>query len=327
MTIRRWPFFAAVISLVLAGVVGGCSLPTFLVRPVANSDKLEEITLREGGRAKVAIIPVEGLLANAKTGGGLLKPEENPVSLFVQQLHRAAADESVKAVVLRVNSPGGTVTGSDTMYEELLRFKKKTGKPVIASFQEVAASGAYYVACGADRIVTQPTSIVGSIGVIFQTFQIDGTLAKLGVTATAIKSAEMKDMASPFVPITPAAREVTQHIVDEFYARFVGIVTASRHLADSPDLKTLTDGRVFSGTDAKKYGLADEVGTLEDALALARSAATVPDARAIAYKRPYGYQGSIYADTSTPAPQANVLKLELPEATTPLPRGFYYLWQ
>ena len=308
-------------------LLAGCSLPTFLVRPVSSSDKLDEITVAGGNGAKVALIPVEGLLANVKTGGGLLSAEENPVSLFVQQLDRAAADDSVKAVVLRVNSPGGTVTGSDTMYQALLRFKAKTHKPVIASFQEIAASGAYYVACGADKIVAQPTSLVGSIGVIFQTFQIDGTLAKLGVTATAIKSGPNKDLASPFKPITPQDKVLMQQLVDEFYARFKSIVVENRHLGDSPDLATLTDGRVFSGADAAKLGLADRVGLLEDAIDLARAEARAPGAKVIAYKRPYGYKGSIYADASTPVPRANVTKLELPEIAPLLPKGFYYLWQ
>ena len=311
----------------LAPLLAGCSLPTFLVRPVANSDKLDEITLRGGGGAKVAIIPVEGLLANVKLGGGLLAAEENPVSLFVQQLRRAEEDDSVKAVVLRVNSPGGTVTASDTMYEALVRFKAKTHKPVVASFQEIAASGAYYVSCGADKIVTQPTSLVGSIGVIFQTFQIDGTLAKLGVTATAVKSGPNKDSASPFEPLQPKDRALLQHLVDEFYARFKAIVVENRPLAGSPDLATLTDGRIFSGADATKLGLADQTGMLEDAIELARTEAKVPNARVIAYKRPYGYQGSIYATAQTPTPQANVTTLELPAVAPLLPKGFYYLWQ
>src|ERR1700722_1405575 len=151
-------------------LVAGCGAGSFLITPVVNKSELDQITAQAGNRsAKVAIIEVEGMLLDER-GGGLLLPSENPLSLFVQELDQAAADDSVKAVVLRVNSPGGSVTTSDTMYDALLRFKAKTHKPVIASAQEVAASGAYYVSCGADKIIVCPTSIVGSIGVIFESF-------------------------------------------------------------------------------------------------------------------------------------------------------------
>ena len=162
-------------SLSVLSFVAGCGTPSFLVTPVSNSSKLQEVSV-ESGRAfagKVAIIEVEGMLIDDR-GGGLLQPTENPLSLFVQQLNEAANDDSVKAVVLRVNSPGGSVTTSDTMYDAVLRFKAKTHKPVIASAQEVVASGAYYVSCGADKIIVNPTSIVGSIGVIFETFDFAG---------------------------------------------------------------------------------------------------------------------------------------------------------
>jgi protease-4 len=171
----------AVSALALAG--GGCGTPSFLITPVSHTQKLREMQVSGGsGRDKIALIEVEGVLINARTGG-FLQPTENKVSLFKEQLARAASDDKVKAVVLRVNSPGGTVTASDTMYEMLTRFRERTGKPVIASLQEVAASGGYYVACAADQIVASPTSVVGSIGVIFNTFDASRGLDKIGIRA------------------------------------------------------------------------------------------------------------------------------------------------
>jgi protease-4 len=270
------------------------------------------------------MIEVEGMLLNARTGG-FMQPEENKVSLFAQQLEMAAGDSSVTAVVLRVNSPGGTVTASDTMYEILSRFKAKTRKPVIVSTQEVAASGAYYVSCAADVIVVNPTSVIGSIGVIFQTFDVSGTMFKIGVTAEAIKSAPLKDMGSPFHALTPEEREVFQGLVDDYYSRFKAIVKKHRTLTDE-NFKIATDGRVFTGERAVQIGLADRTGFLEDALALAREKCGEPDAKVVTYKRPYGYRGSIYATGATPQPQVNVIQL-LPEAESFLPTGFYYLWK
>src|SRR5439155_6131609 len=140
-------------------------------------------------------------------------------------LEMAEKDPSVKAVVLRVNSPGGTVTASDIMYETLLRFKQQTHKPVVASLQDLAASGAYYISCGADKIVAHPTSVVGSIGVIFNAFILQGTLEKIGAKAEAIKSGPLKDMGSPFREIDPESLAVMQRMVDEDYKRFVAVRT------------------------------------------------------------------------------------------------------
>jgi protease-4 len=246
--------------------------------------------------------------------------------MFVQQLDQAASDDSVKAIVLRVNSPGGSVTTSDTMYDALQRFKAKTHKPVIASAQELDASGAFYVSCAADKIIVNPTSIVGSIGVIFESFDLEGTLDKLGVRTDAIKSAPLKDMGSPYRHLTPEAREVMQGMVDEYFARFKNIVTTNRGIKDSTTLDLVTDGRVFSGTRAVELGLADQVGRLPDAIDLARQMGNAPGGEVIMYKRPYGYAGSIYAETPIPQPQSNDMNLKLPMSNW-LPDGFYYLWQ
>jgi protease IV len=268
---------------------------------------------------------VEGMLANAKSGG-LLQPTENPVSLFTQQLERAEKDPAVKAVVLRMNSPGGTVSSADAMFEQIMRFRQRTHKPVVASFQEVAASGAYYIACGTDRIVAQPTSVVGSIGVVFYTFNISGTLSKIGASAEALKSGPLKDMGSPLKPLTAQERTVMQGLIDEYYARFVDVVAKHRPIADPMAMKTITDGRVFSGRQAKDLGLVDELGLLEDAITTTRKLAHAPKAKVIMYKRPYGYGGSIYASAEIPQPQANVTQLQIPGANHFIPAGFYYLW-
>src|SRR5437016_6324156 len=171
----RW--IICLTGLLLAGsglaLVPGCGAPSLLITPVANTSSLQEVQV-EGGRGwfapKIAMIEVEGMLMNARSGG-FLQAQENKLSLFTQQLEAARNDPSVKAVVLRVNSPGGTVTCSDAMYQMIEKFKAETHKPVIASAQEVMASGAYYVCCASDAIVAQPTSVVGSIGVIIELFE------------------------------------------------------------------------------------------------------------------------------------------------------------
>ncbi|MDP9175158.1 MAG: signal peptide peptidase SppA [Planctomycetota bacterium] len=311
-------------------LLSGCGTPSLLITPVSNTYELQQVDVKAGkgltASSKVAIIAVEGTLMDVREGG-LLRGEENPLSLFVQELDEAASDDSVKAVVLRVNSPGGSVTCSDVMYDAVLRFKQQTHKPVVASAQEVVASGAYYVSCAADRIVVNPTSVVGSIGVIFETFDLVGTMDKLGVRSEAIKSAELKDMGSPFKHMTAHEREVMQGMVDEYYARFKSVVSSNRPLKDPAMFPTITDGRVFSGARAVELGLADQTGRLQDAIEIARQMASAPKASVIMYKRPFGYSGSIYADASTPEPKSNEMSLKLPLSEPMFPTGFYYLWQ
>jgi protease IV len=327
------------LTLLLAAVLCGCSAPSFLVTPVSSSHTLKEEVVEPGrgfSPGKIAIIEVEGMLANARVGG-LLQASENNVSLFTQELEKAETDPEVKAVVLRVNSPGGTVTAADTMYEQVLRFKQKTHKPVIASTQEVAASGAYYVSCAADKIVAQPTSVVGSIGVIFSNFDVTDGLARIGVQSRAVHSGTLKEMGSPFKHETPLESAVMQEMVNEYYIRFTTVVKQNRPsvkemppappATQPPDYAGVFSGRVWSGTRAVELGLADHTGLLSDAIDMARSAANAPHAKAVIYRRPYGYGGSIYADATIPQPQVNVLQLNLPGTQSILPAGFYYLWQ
>ena len=328
----------AIATVGLLTLLGGCGAPSFLVTPITSTSELEEQQVQKGswGGGKIAIVEVEGMLMNARSGG-LLGPTENTVSKFAQQLEAAERDSAVKAVVLRVNSPGGTVTASDTMYELVRRFRQKTGKPVVASTQEVAASGGYYVACAADKLIVQPTSVVGSIGVIFEAVQFKGTLDKLGVTATSIKSGYLKDLGSPWKLLQNDEKEIMQQMVDEYFARFVGVVKTHRPVSETaaadlndykrPGYAGVYSGRVFSGAKAVELGLADRAGMLADAIDEARKLAKAPNASAVLYTRPYGYGGSIYANTAVPAPKAEVLQVALPEQTGVLPTGFYYLWR
>jgi protease-4 len=206
-----------------------------------------------------------------------------------------------------------------------MRFRQKTGKPVIAALQEVAASGGYYVSLAGDCIIAQPTTVVGSIGVIFNTFNFQGTMSKVGARSEAIKSGPLKDMGSPFKEMSSEEREVMQGMVDEYYVRFVEVLRERRELSDPAVIALATDGRVFSGQRAMELGLVDSLGLLEDALDAARKLADAPGARVVMYKRPHGYRGSIYANSTAPQPQANVTRLELPGGPW-LPSGFYYLW-
>ena len=312
----------------------GCGAPSLLVTPVMRSDRLEETRVDvpdKPGRERIVVIPIDGLIANVKTPS-LLGTSENRISVFAQQLEKAAKDDDVKAVVLRINSPGGTVTGSDTMYELVTRFRQKTGKPVVASCQEVAASGGYYIACAADAIVAQPTSVVGSIGVIFNSVRVDGLMSKIGLKNETIKSGPMKDMGSPFHPLSDGERKLMQQMVDEYYSRFTTVVRASRKPTDEESFATSTDGRVMSGASALKVGLVDQLGLLEDAIQLARTKANAPRAVGVMYRKPFGPTGSVYANSSIAggseaSTEPARIVLDFGEYAPQLPGGFYFLWR
>lgn len=330
-SMRRYRRQSLILPLLLAALLlatGGCGFPSFLITPVSSSQSLKEDTVQEGsGAAKIVIIEVEGLLLNARAGG-FLQPKENDVSLFIQQLEVAEKDDKVKAIILRVNSPGGTVSASDIMYDAVQKFREKTKKPVVASTQDVAASGAYYICCAADKIVVQPTSVIGSIGVIFQTFDLSGTLDKIGAKSEAIKSGPLKDMGSLFKPLEAEERLVMQAIVNEFHLRFRNVVKLNRRMSDE-QVDKVADGRVFSGVRAVDMGLADQAGLLPDAIALAKKLANAEKAKVIMYRRPYGYSGSIYASAANPTPApmaAQSVEVNLLPASGVLDAGFYYIW-
>jgi protease-4 len=174
--------------------VGGCRAGAFKVQIIPDRQELQETEIkRDKGMFisdKIAVIDIDGVMYN-RSRSGFMKQGDNPVSTFLEKLDKAAADKNVKAVVLRLNSPGGSVAATDIMYHSLVEFKKKTGKPVIASMMDMACSGAYYLACGCDGIIAQPSCVTGSIGTIMQTFSVAGTMEKIGVKAVAIKSGKM----------------------------------------------------------------------------------------------------------------------------------------
>lgn len=326
---RAMQAFAAPFVVLVACVVG-CGPTAYKITPVSPDRKLEEtVLIDEGGLlpAKIVLIDVEGVLLD-KEKFSLLDEGEHPVSLFVEKLEKAANDPHVRGLVLRINSPGGTVTASDLMYKEILHFKQRTGhkRPVLAVFMDVAASGGYYIACAADGIVAHPTTVTGSIGVIMQMVNFAGTMHKLGISAEAIKSGPMKDAGSPFRKLTDKERAVFQGLVDHFYERFVEVVAAGRPGLDEDRVRELADGRVWTAEQALEMGFIDQIGTLRTALAAMRQQIEAKKVRVVTYHRPHTWKPNIYAETPAGAPQVNLVQIDLPPTwTDPAPR-FYYLW-
>jgi protease-4 len=326
---RALPRIATLAGLLL--LVGGCAPMSFLVTPVPASRALVEFEVRRDSlwaSKKIALIDVEGAITNAPAQSMLGVQSDNPVAVFTEKLQRAAADHDVRAVVLRINSPGGGVTASELMYDELRRFREKTGKPVIASMLDVAASGGYYIACACDRVFALPTTVTGSIGVIMIVPDISGTMAKIGLRTNVIKSGTMKDVGSPFRAMSPADRDVFQGMIDQMYEQFVAVVVKARGDLSEARVRALADGRVYLGPVAKENGLVDEIGTLYDALGAARAEAGLADDPIIVvqYARPAAHKPNIHAAAPGGQPQVNMINVELPRwLASPSPQ-FLYMW-
>jgi protease-4 len=315
--------------LLLLLLLGGCTRMRFVVEAVPAEDELTETeVLRDEGAGrsgpKVVLIDVTGLIVDAERPG-LLRRGENPVSRFTEALRKAHDDHRVRGVVVRINSPGGGVTASDVMYRELLRFKEKTGKPVVVLMADVAASGGYYLACAGDEIVAHPTTVTGSIGVVIQTFNFSEGMRKIGIKADAITSGSNKAMGSPFEPMPPEHRALLQGLVDEFYDGFIEVVVQSRPQLSSADREWIEDGRVITGRRAVEVGVVDRLGDLQVAFEAAKARAGVVRARLVKYHRPLEYVGSAYGTAPAAGTQVNLLQLNLGSLDFDQP-GFYYLW-
>jgi protease-4 len=239
-----------------------------------------------------------------------------------EELKKAGEDSRFKALVLRINSPGGTVTASDIIYREISAFKQTSRVPVVASMMDVAASGGYYVALAADTIVAHPTTVTGSIGVIMLSVNAEGLMQKIGVATNAIKSGERKDMGSPFRALTPEERGIFQSVIDGLHRQFVDKVVERRKLP-AATATALADGRIYTADQALGHKLVDRIGYVPDAIEAARRAAGLDEARVIVYKRPREYRATYYARSETDAGGALGMVSQLAGMTGAGPRFLY----
>ena len=198
---------------------------------------------------KIAIVEVTGVITES--------------SEVIEEIHQYLADDGVKAIILRVDSPGGGVGPSQEIYREVVKAKVK--KKIITSMGSVAASGGYYVACASDLIVANPGTITGSIGVIMEFSNFEELLKKIGVKGVVIKSGEHKDIGSPFREMTPEEQKIMQDTLDNVHQQFIQAVAKGRNL-ELAKVISIADGRIFTGEQAQQLGLVDKMGNLQDAI-------------------------------------------------------------
>jgi protease IV len=297
----------AVLLLLLLGISVLFNLSSFLgglspmkvthVRPAGP--RLEEVITEDNDApgSKIAVLDIDGIITSRVIDQG----GYNMVDVIKAQLKRAEEDHRVKAVILRVDSPGGEVLASDAIARTVADFQKKPrGKPVVCSMGSLAASGGYYVSAPCRWIVAHDLTITGSIGVIMSTWNYRGLMDKVGLRPETFKSGKYKDMLSGSREpdsITPEEREMIQALIDETYGKFKSVVAEGRKFAHeknkdkghalSEDWTDYADGRILSGTEASKLGFVDELGTFDDAVKRAKSIAGIPNANLVEYQQRY----------------------------------------
>ena len=310
------------LALLLVGLsMSGC---TFNFTLFPGQGPLQETQVGGTGTAKVLLIEVSGMISSQEKEG--LVPAPSLLARIKEQLTKATQDDEVKAVVLRINSPGGTVTASDIIHHEIKAFKASKKIPVIASIMDLGTSGGYYIAAAADTVMAHPSSVTGSIGVIMLTVNARGLLEKVGIEATAVTSGPRKDMGSPFRVMTSEERAIFQGLIDSFYQQFLTVVQEGRPHLQMDQIKKLADGRIYTGEQAKAAGLVDDLGYLEDAVEAAKKKAKLPEARVVTYHRPGGYSNNIYSKLLAPGPLAGFADLDVMALARGGTPQFMYLW-
>ncbi len=342
-----WLLFILVLigGLALAGLVvvfemmDGSDLGTLASRSSSARPHLHEVLVKAADtRDKIAVIDVDGVIS----GDPVDYQGTTLVSHIEDQLERAADDDLVKAVLLKINSPGGEVLASDEIYKLVMEFQEEHDKPVIATMGTVAASGGYYVAAPCRWIVCHDLTITGSIGVIMQSYNWRGLFDKVGVRPQVFKSGQMKDMMSPdkaVEDITVEERRIVQDLVNETFGRFKDVVNEGRALAHSRNednegetpekgralarnWEEFADGRLLSGKEAWKLGLVDELGDFNAAVKRAQKLAGLEEARLIQYFRPASF-GSLFRLLGQG--EESKVKLDLGVRLPQIRSGLYYL--
>lgn len=275
--------FGGIILILLAGSF------IFLGRVLTSEDEtltkkpLREIVVSGVGEDKIVLIPITGIISDKSTESVFMNAP-GLVQVVEKSLEQASADNGVKAVIFQIDSPGGGITASDMIYNNIVRFKEKTRKTVVVYMQDVAASGGYYISIAADKIIAHPTTITGSIGVIMPIINVAKLIDKYGIENKSIKSGLMKDIGSPLKGMLPEEEEVLSDIIEEMYMRFITLISNERRLS-LDHVKMLADGRIFTGKQAVENGLIDQVGYLDDAIETTRGLAGLKEAKIIKYEK------------------------------------------
>jgi protease IV len=304
-------------------ILNGCAFVNIPLAP--KPSPLDEQVVEGDGTKKILLLDISGTISEHEKSGGLLGgTSPSTVSLIRESLQKAEQDNKIAGVILRIDSPGGSVTASDIIHHDITEFKKRRKIPVLACIMGVGASGGYYAAAAADKIIAHPTAITGSIGVILMKFNVAGLMGKLGVEEQTVKSGDKKDIMSPFRRATPEEEKLAQEIINQFHSRFLDVVMArSGNTLSRDELRKLADGRVYTAGQALQVRLIDKIEYLDDVVSGLRKTIGDEKARVVSYYRPGSYKGSIYAGAEEKGGLTGILG----GMNSFSGSSFMYLWQ
>lgn len=252
----------------------GCS-GCFVSLIVVTVITLGFFALRSSFSVGIAVLPIEGILDTGRSESTLIV-DITGAKTVSQLLLKSARDPKIKALVVYIDSPGGSAAAAQEMFHAVRHFKERTGRPVVAAMGDVAASGGYYVACSADKIYALPSTLTGSIGVIWQSVNIEKLLANWGIKPETLKAGQFKDIGSFFRSMTSRERELLQQVIKDVHEQFIADVAKGRRLPIEK-VRKIADGRILTGRQAKMLGLVDELGSLDDAIRDVRRQVNLPE--------------------------------------------------
>jgi len=281
-----------------------------------------EEVLKDGDPSKkIVVLEVNGVIQDTDEASSLFSTEGYNHRNFLQMIEQAKNDDTVKAIVLRVNSPGGGVVESAEIHDQLIKLKKETKKPIYVSMGSMAASGGYYISTAADKIFASPDTLTGSLGVIMQSLNYEGLAKKYGVEMVTIKSGPYKDIMNPARKMTEEERNILQSLIQNAYDGFVKVISEGRHLPES-EVRKIADGRIYDGRQAKQLKLIDEFGYLDDTIAAMKKEHRLGKAQVVKYTSDFGF-GSLFNAKALTANDTEEMKLVKLFSTPKSPRLMY----
>jgi len=311
--------------LIAGFLLNGCMLPAVKLFTDA-SDPLKEFVLEGDEEGKVLMISAYGIISDIPKEG-ILFTQPSMVQEIVSQLRLAEKDPEIKAILLKIDSPGGSVTASDILYHEIKEFKERTGVKVTAVIMNIAASGGYYMALPADLIISHPTSMTGSVGVIFLQPKLYELMDKIGVGVNANTSGENKDMGSPFRKTTDTEDKIFQSLTDSLGKRFFDLVVEHRKITPEA-MEDVSTARIYLAQEALTLGLIDGIGYISDAISRTKELADLDEnSQVIVYRRVEYPDDNLYnTQARGGCMKSSLIDLGLPDTSFLNRAGFYYLW-
>ncbi|QPJ65833.1 MAG: signal peptide peptidase SppA [Candidatus Nitrohelix vancouverensis] len=314
--------YAFLVALILS-VLSGCAY----IQLGPSIGPLEEVTLEGEGDEKILLLEIEGVIGNkAKRSLTGFSIDVGMVEKVREILKQASEDDAIRGLLVRINSPGGTVTSSDIIFHELQRFKQERNIPVYVAIVDLAASGGYYIAQAGDLIMAHPTSLIGSIGVIAMKVNLTELMGKVGVDWEIVKSGDKKDFLSPFRALTEEERRLFQDTIDQFHDRFVRLIADNRPELSYDQALIIADGRVYTAEQALGNKLIDKIAYFDEMTEHMKTHLGVDALKIVTYQRSGDFKSNLYSQADRIPPTVNLFNIDIGMDWLPSTPQFMYLW-